>query len=78
MLEKTGLANVDKEQVKATARQNQKGYERLISHMADIFIPLLPALISGGLILGFRNVISDIAMFENGTKTLVQVSSFLG
>ncbi|WGE54306.1 PTS trehalose transporter subunit IIBC [Actinobacillus equuli subsp. equuli] len=76
VLEKTGLTNVDKEQVKAAARQNQKGYERLISHMADIFIPLLPALISGGLILGFRNVIGDIAMFENGTKTLVQVSSF--
>lgn len=76
LLEKTGLANVDKEQVKAAARQNQKGYERLVSHMADIFIPLLPALISGGLILGFRNVIGDIAMFENGTKTLVQVSPF--
>lgn len=76
LLEKTGLANVDKEQVKAAARQNQKWHERLVSHMADIFIPLLPALISGGLILGFRNVIGDIAMFDNGTKTLVQVSAF--
>lgn len=76
LLEKTGLASVDKEQVKAAARKNQKWYESLISHMADIFIPLLPALISGGLILGFRNVIGDIAMFENGTKTLVQISSF--
>lgn len=76
LLEKTGLANVDKEQVKAAARQNQKWYEQLVSHMADIFIPLLPALISGGLILGFRNVIGDIAMFENGTKTLVEISPF--
>ncbi len=76
LLEKTGLASVDKEQVKAAARQNQKWYESLISHMADIFIPLLPALISGGLILGFRNVIGDIKMFEDGTKTLVEVSAF--
>ena len=76
LLEKTGLASVDKEQVKAAARQNQKWYESLISHMADIFIPLLPALISGGLILGFRNVIGDIKMFEEGTKTLVEVSAF--
>ncbi|OOF43609.1 PTS trehalose transporter subunit IIBC [Rodentibacter rarus] len=74
LLEKTGLASVDKEQVKATARQNQKWYESLISHMADIFIPLLPALISGGLILGFRNVIGDIAMFDG--KTLTQISPF--
>ncbi|PJG86250.1 PTS trehalose transporter subunit IIBC [Conservatibacter flavescens] len=76
LLKKTGLASADKEQVKAAARQNQKWYEQLISHMADIFIPLLPALISGGLILGFRNVIGDIAMFDNGTKTLVQMSLF--
>lgn len=74
LLEKTGLASVDKEQVKAVARQNQKWYESLISHMADIFIPLLPALISGGLILGFRNVIGDIAMIDG--KTLTQVSPF--
>ncbi|KMK51266.1 PTS system trehalose(maltose)-specific transporter subunits IIBC [[Actinobacillus] muris] len=74
LLQKTGLASVDKEQVKAAARQNQKGYESLISHMADIFIPLLPALISGGLILGFRNVIGDIAMIDG--KTLTQVSPF--
>lgn len=76
LLQKTGLASADKEQVKAAARQNQKWYEQLISHMADIFIPLLPALISGGLILGFRNVIGDIAMFDNGSKTLVQISPF--
>lgn len=76
VLEKTGLASVDKEQVKAAARQNQKWYESLISHLADIFIPLLPALISGGLILGFRNVIGDIKMFEESTKTLVEVSPF--
>lgn len=74
LLEKTGLSSVDKEQVKVAARQNQKGFERLISHMADIFIPLLPALISGGLILGFRNVIGDIAMIDG--KTLTEVSPF--
>ncbi|NBI43785.1 PTS trehalose transporter subunit IIBC [[Haemophilus] felis] len=76
VLAETGLASVDKEQVKAAARKNQKWYESAISHMADIFIPLLPALISGGLILGFRNVIGDIKMFEDGTKTLVEVSAF--
>ncbi|MGY4674786.1 PTS trehalose transporter subunit IIBC [Ursidibacter arcticus] len=77
VLEQAGLeSGVSKDQVKAAARKNQKWYESAISHMADIFIPLLPALISGGLILGFRNVIGDIKMFEDGTKTLVEVSAF--
>ena len=34
--------------------------QRMIAHLADIFTPLIPALVVGGLILGFRNVIGDI------------------
>ena len=59
------------EQVKQAARQNMKWHEQLISHFAEIFFPLLPALISGGLILGFRNVIGDLPM-SNG-QTLAQM-----
>jgi PTS system trehalose-specific IIC component len=44
-----------------------KWHEQLISHFAEIFFPLLPALISGGLILGFRNVIGDLPM-SNGRR----------
>ncbi|MCL5498992.1 PTS system trehalose-specific IIB component, Glc family /PTS system trehalose-specific IIC component, Glc family [Phytobacter palmae] len=66
-----GLDSVDKEQIKRAARQNMKWHEQLISHFAEIFFPLLPALISGGLILGFRNVIGDLPM-SNG-QTLAQM-----
>ncbi|EDD2254213.1 PTS trehalose transporter subunit IIBC, partial [Salmonella enterica subsp. enterica serovar Montevideo] len=51
LLETTGKAYADKEQAKKAARQNMKWHEQLISHFAEIFFPLLPALISGGLIL---------------------------
>ncbi|MGL5672993.1 MAG: PTS trehalose transporter subunit IIBC, partial [Plesiomonas shigelloides] len=48
----------------------------------EIFVPLLPAIITGGLILGFRNVIGDIKMFDGHTLTEIspfwaQVNSFL-
>ena len=66
-----GQASADKEQIKRAARQNMKWHEQLISHFAEIFFPLLPALISGGLILGFRNVIGDLPM-SNG-QTLAQM-----
>lgn len=71
LIASTGQAQVDKEQVKKAARQNMKWHEQLISHFAEIFFPLLPALISGGLILGFRNVIGDLPM-SNG-QTLAQM-----
>lgn len=47
LIASTGQAQVDKEQVKKAARQNMKWHEQLISHFAEIFFPLLPALISG-------------------------------
>lgn len=71
LLATTGQTSADKEQVKQAARQNMKWHEQLISHFAEIFFPLLPALISGGLILGFRNVIGDLPM-SNG-QTLAQM-----
>jgi PTS system trehalose-specific IIC component len=71
LIASTGQASADKEQAKLAARQNMKWHERLISHFAEIFFPLLPALISGGLILGFRNVIGDVPM-SNG-QTLAQM-----
>lgn len=71
LLATIGQAHADKEQAKKAARQNMKWHEQLISHFAEIFFPLLPALISGGLILGFRNVIGDLPM-SNG-QTLAQM-----
>jgi PTS system trehalose-specific IIC component len=65
LLTRTGQSSANKDQVKQAARQNMKWHERAISHFAEIFFPLLPALISGGLILGFRNVIGDVP-FRNG------------
>ncbi|MEG3133320.1 PTS trehalose transporter subunit IIBC [Rouxiella sp. T17] len=71
LIEISGKSAATKAQTKAVARQNMNLFERIISHIAEIFFPLLPALISGGLILGFRNVIGDIP-FSNG-QTLVQM-----
>ncbi|WP_342753934.1 PTS trehalose transporter subunit IIBC [Pantoea sp. MBD-2R] len=67
----TGHSTANKEQTKIAARQNMKWSERAISHFAEIFFPLLPALISGGLILGFRNIIGDIPFSEG--QTLAQM-----
>lgn len=67
----SGHNSANKEQAKQAARANMKWHEQLISHFAEVFFPLLPALISGGLILGFRNVIGDVPI-SNG-QTLAQM-----
>ncbi|AST90705.1 MULTISPECIES: PTS system trehalose-specific EIIBC component [Sutcliffiella] len=73
------IANIEtasKDEAKVAAKQNMNWLQRMIAHLADIFTPIIPALVVGGLILGFRNVIGDIKLLEDGTKTIVDVSQF--
>ena len=74
LIAETGVDGASKEAAKVAARQNMSVLERSISHLAEIFVPLLPAIITGGLILGFRNVIGDIKMFDG--KSLTEISQF--
>ena len=71
-----GIDGVSKDAVKNAAKKNQNIIQRMMSNLAEIFAPLIPAIIVGGLILGFRNVIGEIKMIDGGTKTLIEVSQF--
>ncbi|WP_413299452.1 PTS system trehalose-specific EIIBC component [Bacillus sp. 1P10SD] len=71
-----GVEGTSKEEAKVAAKQNMNWLQRMMGHLAEIFTPLIPALVVGGLILGFRNVIGDIKLLEDGTKTIVEVSQF--
>ena len=74
--EVAGIEEASKDDVKEAAKSNMSGIQRLMANLAEIFSPLIPAIIIGGLILGFRNIIGDVKMFEDGTKTLVEMSQF--
>ena len=67
---------MSKDQVKQSAKSQQTRLQKVMSDLGEIFAPIIPALICGGLILGFRNCIDAIEFFENGTKTLVEISQF--
>ena len=71
-----GIEGVSKDAVKAAAKTNQNVAQRIMGTLGEIFAPLIPALICGGLILGFRNVIGEINFFNDGTQSLADVSQF--
>ena len=71
-----GIEGVSKDAVKAAAKSNQSIIQRAVGTLGEIFAPIIPALICGGLILGFRNIIGEINFFENGTQSLSDVSQF--
>lgn len=71
-----GIEGVSKDAVKQAAKSNQSWIQRVMGALGEIFAPIIPALICGGLILGFRNVIGEINFFNNGTQSLADISQF--
>lgn len=71
-----GIEGVSKDAVKAAAKTNQNLLQKIMGTLGEIFAPLIPALICGGLILGFRNIIGEINFFQNGTQSLADISQF--
>ena len=71
-----GIEGVSKDAVKAAAKSGQNPAQRIMGALGEIFAPIIPALICGGLILGFRNVIGEINFFADGTKSLADISQF--
>lgn len=58
----SGIEGVSKEAAKSVAKSNQNAIQRVMTMLAEIFTPILPAIIVGGLILGFRNLLEGVGM----------------
>ncbi len=72
----SGKEGVSKDEVKAASKQNQNPVQRAMSVLAEIFTPIIPAIIVGGLILGFRNILEAVPMGWLDGQTIVEVSQF--
>lgn len=69
----SGLTGASKEDTKTAAKTHQNVVQRAVATLAEIFTPLLPAIIVGGLILGFRNILEGV---QFGGATIVEQSQF--
>lgn len=72
----SGIEGVSKEAAKSAAKRNQNPVQRVMTTLAEIFTPIIPALIVGGLLLGLQNVLGSIQFSNLGGKTIVEVSKF--
>ncbi|NJE81210.1 PTS trehalose transporter subunit IIBC [Olsenella sp. SW781] len=80
----SGIEGVSKEAAKEAAGANQNPLQRAMGILGEIFAPIIPALICGGLILGFRNIIGEVNFFtdagafdlQHGTKSIADTWTF--
>jgi len=65
--------NISEGSNRTNCKSDENKFQKLLGSLSEFFIPLLPAIIAGGLILGFRNLIGEI---EFGGSTLASTSTF--
>ena len=63
MVTLTGIGELSKEEVKNEAAKNLNPLQRAIKTLADIFIPILPAIVTAGLLMGINNVLTGAGIF---------------
>ncbi|WP_037288018.1 PTS system trehalose-specific EIIBC component [Saccharibacillus sacchari] len=68
----TGGQRATKDDVKSAAIKHKSPVQQFIKTLSDIFIPLLPALVTAGLLLGINNLLTGKDIFF-AAKSLVEV-----
>lgn len=72
MIQITGGARSSKDEVKSAAARKQNPLQRAIKTLSDIFIPILPAIVTAGLLLGINNILTGPGIFFD-SQSLVDV-----
>lgn len=68
----TGIKSATKQDIKNAAEDNLNIIQRLVKTLADVFIPILPAIVAAGLLMGIDNILAGKGIFF-ANKSLVDV-----
>ncbi|GAF63141.1 PTS system trehalose-specific EIIBC component [Alkalihalobacillus trypoxylicola] len=63
LVAETGIEESSKEEVKDQASKKMNPLKKGIKTLADIFIPILPAIVTAGLLLGINNILTAEGIF---------------
>ena len=69
-----GVREVSKDEAKSEAEAGGNIFSRFIKTIADIFVPVLPALIAGGLLMALNNVLTAKGLITRAKESLTTSS----
>lgn len=70
LVKQTGIGESSKEETKEAASKKMNPLQRAIKTLADIFIPILPAIVTAGLLMGINNVLTGPGIFYEGQSII--------
>ncbi|MGL4952898.1 MAG: sucrose-specific PTS transporter subunit IIBC [Culicoidibacterales bacterium] len=68
----TGIEQASASDVKAASEQNLSPFQKFFKMISDIFVPIIPALVAAGLLMGLNNLLTQPGLF-NDTLSLIQM-----
>ncbi|MEK3894883.1 PTS system trehalose-specific EIIBC component [Bacillus sp. FSL W7-1354] len=72
LVKATGIGESSKDDVKKASEKNMNPLQRAVKTLAYIFIPILPAIVTAGLLMGINNILTAQDIFFSG-KSIVEV-----
>lgn len=74
MVKETGVREASKDEVKNKASEvHQNTLQRGIKVLADIFIPILPAIVTVGLLMGLNNILANPGIFGKNSAAVIEM-----
>ncbi|WP_145471647.1 sucrose-specific PTS transporter subunit IIBC [Staphylococcus pettenkoferi] len=68
----TGKEASTTSEVKDQGNQRMNPLQRFVKMLSDIFVPIIPAIVAGGLLMGLNNILTAPGLFYDG-KSLIEV-----
>ncbi|EER48079.1 PTS system sucrose-specific EIIBC component [Actinobacillus minor NM305] len=72
MQKQMGIGDMSTSEVAAAGAANQPLLQRLVKGLADIFVPIIPAIVAGGLLMGIHSMLTSIGFFWEGHSVVTK------
>ncbi|PAS27446.1 glucose PTS transporter subunit EIIB, partial [Vibrio cholerae] len=70
MAKLTGLVEMSTNDVASAGAEKQNWAQRAVKGLSDIFVPIIPAIVAGGLLMGLFNVLTATGLFIEGQSLI--------
>lgn len=75
MQKQMGIGDMSTSEVAAASAANQPLLQRLVKGLADIFVPIIPAIVAGGLLMGIHSMLTAVGFFWEGESVVSRYPS---
>lgn len=74
----TGKEASSVSEVKTQGTKNMNPFQRFVKMLSDIFVPIIPAIVAGGLLMGINNILTAPGIFYDNQSLIEVQNQFSG